>query len=109
MWHVNVTSASRINATTPKNAISGLELKRQLGVSYKTVWLIKHKLLETMSLREERRRLNERVEFDDAYLGGERSGGKAGRGAPGKTPFVAAVQTSVHAALARAGLYQSGP
>ncbi|MEX3582971.1 MAG: hypothetical protein VB137_10845, partial [Burkholderia sp.] len=31
---------------------------------------------------------------DDAYLGGERSGGKAGRGAPGKTPFVAAVQTS---------------
>ncbi|MEX3581702.1 MAG: transposase, partial [Burkholderia sp.] len=39
-------------------------------------------------------RLDERVEVDDAYLGGERSGGKAGRGAPGKTPFVAAVQTS---------------
>ena len=28
------------------------------------------------------------------YLGGERSGGKRGRGAPGKTPFVAAVQTN---------------
>ncbi|MEX3583588.1 MAG: hypothetical protein VB137_15425, partial [Burkholderia sp.] len=42
-----------------------------------TVWLIKHKLLETMWLREERRRLDERVEVDDAYLGGERSGGKA--------------------------------
>ena len=27
-------------------------------------------------------------------LGGERSGGKRGRGAPGKTPFVAAVQTN---------------
>ncbi|MEX3583381.1 MAG: IS1595 family transposase, partial [Burkholderia sp.] len=27
--------------TQSKNAISGLELKRQLGVSYKTVWLIK--------------------------------------------------------------------
>ncbi|MEX3583300.1 MAG: transposase, partial [Burkholderia sp.] len=40
--------------TQSKNAISGLELKRQLGVSYKTVWLIKHKLLETMWLREER-------------------------------------------------------
>ncbi|MEX3582134.1 MAG: IS1595 family transposase, partial [Burkholderia sp.] len=80
--------------TQSKNAISGLELKRQLGVSYKPVWLIKHKLLETMWLREERRRLDERVEVDDAYLGGERSGGKAGRGAPGKTPFVAAVQTS---------------
>ena len=28
------------------------------------------------------------------YLGGERSGGKRGRGAPGKTPFVAAVETN---------------
>ena len=32
--------------------------------------------------------------MDDAYLGGERSGGKRGRGAGGKTPFVAAVQTN---------------
>ncbi|MEX3583446.1 MAG: IS1595 family transposase [Burkholderia sp.] len=68
--------------TQSKNAISGLELKRQLGVSYKTVWLIKHKLLETMWLREERRRLDEQVEVDDAYMGGERSGGKAGRARP---------------------------
>ena len=35
-----------------------------------------------------------RVEMDDAYLGGRRSGAKRGRGAPGKTPFVAAVQTT---------------
>ncbi|MEX3583661.1 MAG: hypothetical protein VB137_15910 [Burkholderia sp.] len=61
---------------------------------------VKHKLLETMWLREERRRLDERVEVDNAYLGGERSGVRlwawrgCGRGAPGKTPFVAAVQTS---------------
>ncbi|MEX3581461.1 MAG: IS1595 family transposase [Burkholderia sp.] len=60
--------------TQSKDAISGLELKRQLSVSYKTVWLIKQKLLETMWLREERRRLDERVEVDDAYLGRERSG-----------------------------------
>ena len=32
--------------------------------------------------------------MDDAYLGGRRSGGKRGRGAAGKTPFVAAVSTS---------------
>ncbi|MEX3583346.1 MAG: hypothetical protein VB137_13580 [Burkholderia sp.] len=56
--------------TQSKNAISGLELKRQLGVSYKTVWLIKHKLLETMWLREERRRLHERVEVDDRIWAG---------------------------------------
>ena len=34
------------------------------------------------------------VDQRDAYLGGERSGGKRGRGVPGKTPFVAAVQTN---------------
>ena len=31
--------------------------------------------------------------MDDAYLGGSRSGGRRGRGAVGKTPFVAAVST----------------
>ena len=35
-----------------------------------------------------------RVEIDDAYLGGERQGGKRGRGAAGKTPVVAAVETT---------------
>ena len=35
------------------------------------------------------------IQLDDAYLGGERSGGKRGRGAPGKTrAFVAAVETN---------------
>lgn len=31
------------------------------------------------------------VELDDVYWGGKRRGGKRGRGAPGKTPFLAAV------------------
>ena len=79
--------------TQSKNAVSALELKRQLGVSYKTAWLIKHKLLQTMLLREEQRRLDGRVEIDDAYLGGEKQG-KRGRGAASKTPFVAAIQTN---------------
>ena len=35
-----------------------------------------------------------RVGIDDAYRGGERAGGKRGRGAPGKPPFVVAVQTT---------------
>ena len=35
------------------------------------------------------------MEIDDAYIGGERTGGKVGRGAEGKTPFVAAIQTDV--------------
>ena len=33
-------------------------------------------------------------ELDDAYLGGERSGGKRSHGASAKTPFVAAVETN---------------
>ena len=44
--------------------------------------------------REGDKPLSGRVEMDDACLGGVRSGGKRGRGAPGKTPFVAAVSTS---------------
>jgi ISXO2-like transposase domain/Transposase zinc-ribbon domain len=80
--------------TQSKNAVSALELMRQLGVSYKTAWLVKHKLLQTMLLREAPRRLDERVEIDDAYLGGERAGHHyGGRGAMHKTAFVAAVQT----------------
>ena len=46
-----------------------------------------------MARREVDTRLDGRVEMDDAYLGGARPGGKRGRGAPGKTPFVAAVST----------------
>ena len=32
--------------TQSKNFISALELKRHLGVCYKTAWLVKHKLME---------------------------------------------------------------
>lgn len=45
-------------------------------------------------MREEGRRLTGRVEIDDAYLGGQRSGGKTGRGSENKVPFIAAVQTT---------------
>jgi ribosomal protein L37AE/L43A len=80
--------------TQAKNNVSALELKRHLGVSYPTAWLVKHKLLEVMRLREDSRQLTGRVEIDDAYLGGERSGGKTGRGSENKVPFIAAVQTT---------------
>ncbi|MDP1786385.1 IS1595 family transposase [Nitrosomonas sp.] len=77
-----------------KNSISALELKRHLGVRYKTAWLLKHKLMQVMMVREESRRLDGRVEIDDAYLGGELPGGKSGRGSENKVPFIAAVQTT---------------
>jgi len=80
--------------TQGKHGISALELKRQIGVSFETAWNVKHKLLQVMLERENGRLLSERVEVDDAYMGGERHGGKRGRGAEGKTPFIAAIQTS---------------
>ncbi|WP_143001944.1 IS1595 family transposase, partial [Nitrosomonas mobilis] len=63
-----------------KTGLSSLALKRQLGVSYPTAWLIHHKLMQAMANREERYVLDGRIQVDDAYLGGERAGGKAGRG-----------------------------
>ena len=80
--------------TQAKNNVAALELMRHLGVCYRTAWLIKHKLLEVMRQREEDRQLTGRIEMDDAYLGGERHGGTAGRGSENKVSFVAAVQTT---------------
>jgi transposase-like protein len=62
-----------------KTGISSLELSRHLGVKYDTAWLLHNKVLRAMSERE------------DAYLGGELNGGKAGRGSENKIPIVAAV------------------
>jgi transposase-like protein len=80
--------------TQTKQGISSLELGRRLGVTQTTAWKIKHKLKQVMMERDASKQLTGRVEIDDAYLGGERSGGKRGRGAAGKTPFVAAVETT---------------
>ena len=80
--------------TQTKQGISSIELGRRLGVTQTTAWKMKHKLKQVMLERDATKRLSGRIEIDDAYLGGERSGGKRGRGAPGKTPFVAAVETT---------------
>ena len=83
--------------TQSKNGISALELMRRLGTTYNTAWKLKHKLMQVMKEREAGKApLTERVEIDDAYLGGERARkpGKSGRGAEGKTPFLAAVETT---------------
>lgn len=42
--------------TQAKNNVSALELKRHLGVSYPTAWLLMHKLIEVTFQREESRR-----------------------------------------------------
>ena len=74
-----------------KTGLSALALKRQLGVSYPTAWLVHHKIMCAMAEREDAHQLTNVVQMDDAYLGGELSGGTAGRGSENKVPFVAAV------------------
>jgi len=74
-----------------KTGLSALALKRQLGVSYPTAWLMHHKINRAMAQQDSSHRLTGVVQLDDAYLGGERAGGKAGRGSENKVPFVAAV------------------
>lgn len=80
--------------TQSKQGISSIELGRRLGVTQTTAWKIKHKLQQVMLERDAAQHLSGRIELDDAYLGGARPGGKRGRGAAGKTPFVAAVETT---------------
>jgi transposase-like protein len=87
-----------------KTGLSALALKRHLGVSYPTAWLVHHKLMQAMVEREERYLLGGEVQLDDAYLGGELSGGTTGRGSENKVPFLAAVSVDpddhpVHAKL----------
>jgi len=77
-----------------KKGVSAMELHRHLDISYKAAWRMKHKLMQVMLERDHTKPLSGRIEVDDAYIGGERTGCKRGRGAEGKTPFIAAVQTT---------------
>jgi len=80
--------------TQDKKGISALSLRRHLGISYNAAWRMKQKLMQVMMERDHHKPLSGFIELDDAYLGGERTGCKPGRGAEGKTPFVAAVETT---------------
>ena len=80
--------------TQSKSGLSALAMSRQLGISYNATWRLKHKLMQAMKERDDTRPLTGIVQLDDAYWGGERRGGKRGRGAPNKIPFVAAVATT---------------
>ncbi|MCS5698566.1 IS1595 family transposase [Cyanobium sp. FGCU-52] len=77
-----------------KTGISSLELSRHLGVNYDTAWLLHNKILRAMSDRDDAYVLRGKIQIDDAYLGGERPGGKAGRGSENKIPIVAAVSVN---------------
>jgi ribosomal protein L37AE/L43A len=80
--------------TSTKTNMAALELKRHLGLCYRSAWRLKHKIMQAMAEREEPRKLKGFVQIDDAYLGGERNGGKSGRGSENKQAFLIAVETN---------------
>lgn len=71
---------------TTRHGVSGKELQRQLGVTYKTAYRIGQQIRDLMAKTQTfDALLSGHVELDEAYVGGRKSGGKRGRGAPGKT------------------------
>ena len=65
-----------------------------MGVSYNSAWSIKQRIMQVMKERDDSKVLSGVIQLDDVYWGGERHGGKSGRGSPNKTPFVTAVSVN---------------
>ncbi len=81
-----------------KQGISALQLQRDLGLgSYQTAWTMLHKLRSALG-RRTGQLLKGVVEADEAFVGGSRSGGKRGRGAPNKSIVVVMVEKHEHTA-----------
>ena len=75
-----------------KSGISMLSLQRMLGIkSYKTVWVMGHKIRKAMAHRDAYYRLAGLIEMDDTYFGSSKPG-RRGRGAGGKAAVVVAVE-----------------
>jgi len=71
-------------SVTTRHGVSGKELQRTLGVTYKTAWRIGQQIRTLMAKAEHFEKLQGHVELEEAYVGGRRPG-KRGRGAAGKT------------------------
>ncbi|MEW5994144.1 MAG: IS1595 family transposase [Candidatus Zixiibacteriota bacterium] len=78
---------------TTRHGVSGKELQRQLGVTYKTAWRMGQQIRKLMEQADGFAMLQGHVELDEAYVGGRRPG-KRGRGAAGKTIVMGLVERS---------------
>ena len=69
--------------TATRNGVSGKELQRQLGVTYKCAWRIGHQLRDLMAARDKANtpdKLSGHVEIDETYVGGVKRTGPKRRG-----------------------------
>jgi len=69
---------------TTRHGVSGKELERTLGVTYKTAWRMGQQIRTLMAKADGFEVMKGHVEIDETYVGGKRKG-KRGRGAAGKT------------------------
>lgn len=74
---------------TTRHGVSGKELERNLGVTYKTAYRMGMQIRKLIAKADGFQVLQGHIQADEAYVGGRRSGGKRGRGAPGKTIVMA--------------------
>ena len=69
--------------TKSRNGVSGKELQRQLGVTYKTAWRMGHKIREHMARVDGDAPLGgsgKTVEVDETFIGGHKKGAQGGQG-----------------------------
>ena len=91
-------------ASTTK-APSAAELSRQLGVSRKTAWLVRRKVVHALARREDELVLRGIVELDEGFIGGRHHGEEnRGRRQPGKTLVAMAAEHTQGGGLGRAHL-----
>ncbi|MDD5589381.1 MAG: IS1595 family transposase [Candidatus Nanoarchaeia archaeon] len=79
-----------------KKGISGCQLQREIGVTYKTAWRMLSKIRKAMSIKELKKQFETIIEIDETYVGGKPRKGsgeinKRGRGTK-KTPVVGIIQ-----------------
>jgi len=84
-WAIYLTASD-------KGGISALRLSKHIGVSWLTARNVLKKIRTAMAHRDSIYQLHNLIEFDDALVGGKRTG-KRGRGATGKKPVLVAVET----------------
>lgn len=81
--------------TQSKHSYSILGLQRLLKIkSYKTTWLMAHKIRKAMSDRDAHYKLAGLIEMDDSYFGTFRAKGKRGRGSDKKSKVIVCTQVN---------------
>jgi transposase-like protein len=74
-----------------KKGVSANQLKRMIGVSYKTAWYLSHRIRAAMK-GADTSKLSGLVEVDETYIGGKRRGVVKGGGMDNKTMVLGALE-----------------